>query len=382
MAWKVAERCTAAGALAVVLAAAPWRSAPRAGGSSAASDRLASVEAERDALRARVESLELELAREKEARLAREQAWLAYTRAVAELLPAHGAVLPMVEVQGAASEAALDPAAPPTEPTAEEVAARKRAEEVRASLRALLASEAVRGLDLLEIGSVQDGFVGPVVFRLTDGQGRLSGSLFAERLRLEGSRAARSLALVLEKGYESHAGERTPFGAQDEPAGPPPWRIPLHGLDPDPWIESLPELFATDVAVNALDDGSWNTSWVRLTLNNLLHQDTSSGLLRLKRLGGVDLGVLRDVHVEVLDAQGVLEQRIFADRLSLETLGHGVLLRFEGGVHVRGEERTPFLEGGYRIWLPRARAEDWRAAGLPGLVDRPPPSGAAAPAPR
>jgi hypothetical protein len=104
--------------------------------------------------------------------------------------------------------------------------------------------------------------------------------------------------------------------------------------------------------------------------------------VRLKRLGGVELGVLRDVHVEVLDAQGVLEQRIFADRLALEALGDGVLLRFEGGVHVRGEERTPFLDGGYRVWLPRARAEDWRAAGLPGLVDRPPHNGAAASEPR
>jgi hypothetical protein len=382
MAWKVVERFFAAGALAVALVLAPWRGPLGAGGGHELNDRLASVEAERDALRARVESLELELAREREARLAREQAWLAYTRAVAELLPSHGEALPAFEVQGAAPEASKPAETPSSEPSAKEVAARKRAEEVRAGLRALLASEAVRGLDLLEVGSVQDGFVGPVVFRLTDGQGRLSGSLFAERLRLEGSRAARSLALVLESGYESHAGERTPFGAQDEPAGPPPWRIPLQGLNPDPWIESLPELFAADAAANALDDGLWNTSWVRLTLNSLLRQDTSSGQLRVKRLGGVELGVLRDVHVEVLDAQGVLEQRIFADRLSLEALGDGVLLRFEGGVHVRGEERTPFLEGGYRVWLPRARAEEWRAAGLPGLVDRPPPNGAAQPPPR
>jgi len=246
----------------------------------------------------------------------------------------------------------------------------------------LLAAEAVRGLDLLEVGSVQDGWTGPVIFRLVDGQGRLSGSLYAERLSLEASRAARSLTLVLERGYESHGGARTPFGATDEPAGPPPWRIPLPGLDPAPWIESLPELFDATSDERPRDDGLWDVSWVRATLNALLRQDTTSGLLRLKRLGGVELGVLRDVHVEVLDPQGSLEQRLFADRLAIDALGNGVLLRFESGVHVRGDERTPFLDGGYRVWLPRARADEWRAAGVPGLAASPPAAGAAEPAGR
>jgi hypothetical protein len=378
MAWKVAERWPAAWAIAVAIGLAPWAGPLGSGDAVELRERLSAVEAERDALRARVAQLEEELAREKEARLDRELAWLTYTRSVAELLPAQAGALPQFEVVGGEDEQP-QAAEPPSGPSRQELAALERAAEVLVSLRALFASEAVRGLDLLEVGSVQDGWVGPVVFRMVDGQGRLSGSLFAERLRLEGSRAARSLAIVLERGYESHGGARTPFGSADEPAGPPPWRIPMQGLDPQPWMESLPELFASQPGDVALDDGLWDVGWVRATLNGLLRQDTSSGWLRLKRLGGVQLGVLRDVHVEVLDEQGALERRIFADRLALEALGNGVLLRFEGGVHVRGEERTPFLDGGHRVWLPRARAEDWRSAGLPGLVNSPPPNGAAEP---
>lgn len=379
MAPNLAERVPAAGVLAVALGFAPWDGSRAAGdGTAELRERLIAVEAERDALRNQVASLQLELAQEKEARLGREQAWLEYTRAVAELLPAQGEAMPGFEVSGAEQPppegATQDEGATEPDPG---LAARDRAAEVLATLRALLAAEAVRGLDLLEVGSVQDGWTGPVVLRLVDGQGRLSGSLFAERLSLEGSRAARTLTIVLERGYESHGGARTPFGAADEPAGPPPWRIPLPGLDPEPWRESLPELFAELAEERPHDDGLWNTAWVRATLNALLREDTTSGLLRLKRLGGVELSILRDVHVEVLDREGVLERRIFADRLSIEALGRGVLLRFEGGVHVRGEERTPFLDGGYRVWLPRARAEAWRTAGLPGLVDSPPASAAA-----
>jgi hypothetical protein len=36
---------------------------------------------------------------------------------------------------------------------------------------------------------------------------------------------------------------------------------------------------------------------------------------------------------------------------------------------VRGEEKTAFLEGRQRIFLPRVDAEQWAAAGVPGLAD-------------
>jgi len=239
-----------------------------------------------------------------------------------------------------------------------------------------MAVEGLRGIDLLEAGTVGDGATGPVVFRLLDADGRLAGSLYAERLRLEASLAGRTLTIVLEDGYESHGGQRTPIGNDGDPAGPPAWRIPLEGLDPRPWMESLGELFGELPDDAPPDDGLWDLAYVQVTLNALLREDASAGWLRLKRLGGVENGVLRDVHFEVLDAEGRLERRVFADRLTLEGSAEGVVLRFAGGVHLRGEERTPFLDGGWRVWLPNARVDAWRAAGLPGLV--PSPSGPAA----
>jgi hypothetical protein len=364
--------------LALLLALLPWWGRGAADDPAPTADlqaRVASLEAEREALRARVEALELELARERDARLTREQEWLDYVRTLGSLvpeprqleLPTFGPHLPRVDPAEADAAPQL---------SAAERAGLRRSEEVRAGLRALLAAEGVRGIDLLEVGRVREGGVGPVVFRLLDADGRLAGSLYAERLRLEASLAGRTLTLVLEDGHESHGGQRTPFGRDADPGGPPAWRIPLEGLDPRPWVDSLGELFGETPDDGPPDDGLWDLAYVQVTLNTLLREDAAGGWLRIKRLGGVDNGVLRDVHVEVLDPQGRLERRVFADRLTLESSAEGVVLRFTGGVHLRGEERTPFLDGGWRVWLPRARTQAWRAAGLPGLVTT--PSGPAA----
>jgi len=363
--------------VALALALLPWWG--RVDGQDAAADglrgRVAALEAERDRLRERLEALELELALEREARLRREQEWLTYTRTVSALvpssrraeLPAFGPHLPAVAEASAGDQVGPDEA---------ELAAQRRVEEVRSGLRALLAAEAVRGLDLLEVGRVGEDHAGPVVFRLLDDEGRLAGSLYAERLRLEASLAGRSLTLVLEDGHESHGGQRTPFGNDADPTGPAASRIPLQGLDPAPWIESLPELFGQAPSDAPPDDGLWDLAYVQVKLNELLREDGTAGWLRLRRLGGVRNGVLRDVHAEVLDPQGRLERRVFADRLTLEDSGGGIVLRFEDGIHLRGDERSPFLAGGWRVWLPRARAQTWVGAGLPGLVAV--PSGPAA----
>lgn len=373
----IAERGRGVTWVALLLALAPWwgRGGEDPGEVGELRARVAALEAERGTLHARIEALELELARERDARLVREQEWLDYTRALGTFLPeerrrelpAWGPHLPVVIEGAPATDAEADPAA---------VQRARRSDEVRASLRALVAAEGLRGIDLLEVGTVADGAVGPVVFRLLDADGRLAGSLYAERLRLEASLAGRTLTIVLEDGHESHGGQRTPIGNDGDPAGPPAWRIPLEGIDPRPWMESLGELFEELPDDAPPDDGLWDLAYVQVTLNALLREDATGGWLRLKRLGGVDNGVLRDVHVEVLDAEGRLERRVFADRLTLEASPEGAVLRFTGGVHLRGEERTPFLDGGWRVWLPHARLDAWRAAGLPGLV--PSPSGPAA----
>jgi hypothetical protein len=301
-----------------------------------------------------------ELASETARRVEREKEWLAYTRAIAELeLP-----LP-VEVS---FEAQAPPAetAPESEPDTPAVAVvdPARSGEILRSMRTLLTVEQISGLDLLEAGVPGDGWTGPVVFRLLDGQGRLAGGLFAERMKLEGSRAGRTVTIVLEDGYETRSGARVPFAAGAEGGVR---RITLPHVDPAPWLEELSELFAERGLDDELDDGRWSSSVVRLTLNDLLREDTGSPWYRLRHLGGVHSDVLRDVHLEHFDADGALERRLFCDRLTILREDRGVQLLLEDGTQVRGDQKTPFLGGRFRVYLPRADVEAWARAGVPGL---------------
>ncbi len=332
-------------------------------------ERTADLERERDRLLVRVAQLEAELGAEREQRLEREREWLRYTLAVAALQPEAQKSLPVFGPHVPGVEA--DVGQGPRDPTPQQRAAQRRSAQVLANLRALLAAEGVRGLDLLEAGLLGEGATGPVVFRLLDDVGRLAGSLFAERLRLEASRAGRTLSLVLEEGYESIGGERIPFGSRAQAGLTPPWRLTLCDIDPQPWIEELPELFGAAPKEVLPDDGRWDLAWVQVKLNELLRLETSAGWYRLRRLGGVENDVLRDVHVEVLSQDGALERRLFADRLRLEPTSRGVVLAFEDGVLLRGGQKTPFLQGRHRVFLPRARVELWRDAGLPGFAATP-----------
>jgi hypothetical protein len=350
-----------------------------------AAARALELERELEALRARlaepadakhrrlageVVRLKHELEAVEQKRIRREEEWLAYTRAVSSLelksLPEELEF--QSEVEAPEEEAvAVSP---------ETAAAAERGAEVLNSLRTLLTIEEVVGLDLLEAGTLGDGWTGPVVFRVLDGDGRLAGSLWAERLRLEGSRAARTLTLVLEEGYETNRGTRIDFDAPD-PRAPGVRRIVLPRVDPLPWVEALPELFAKLQLDEPIDDGRWNLTLVRGRLNELLREDAAGGWYRMKALGGVRANVLRTVHVERLDREGRVERHLFADRLTIAAEEKGVLLLFEDGAQVRGHEKAAFLEGRYRVYLPRAVVEEWAEAGIPGLAEPPPVRSAA-----
>lgn len=372
--------------------------------------------------RARVRALELELARMREERVAREREWLEYTQSIARLATiadlqsarfqpatdANGTIVP------ATGERQEPPPLAPRDPERERVA-RERDVAIRTSLRALLLAEQVSGLELLESGRLQDGAVGPVVLRMSDDLGRTIGTLCAERLHLEASIAARSVTLVLDAGYERRGGERLPFppapdeaasipvdDAKDAAAAPaedgakaptsgsteapandaapanvdPPVapalrsgrrRIELPHVDPRPWIEAVPELFRPADREAPPDDGRWDLLSVRAGLNLLLRADAAGGSWRLAGLAGVQEGVLRDVQLEELDREGRLEKKLFADRLVLRADDEGVRLELESGAVLRGDSKAPFLDGRYRIFLPGASVADWRAAGLPGL---------------
>lgn len=327
-------------------------------------------EAERSAALAERERLECELADLRGELTEREEEFLRTLQAVGTLAPQ---ALPAGWVAAPASDepdAAPDEAAEPPE----RVEARSRAAERLRSLRNLLAIEDVYGLDLLEIGLASEGGTGPVVFRLLDGHGRPAGSLFAQRLRLEGSRAARTVTIVLEHGYELRAGEKTPFeGASDADGQDGVRRIQLAHVDPARWIEALPELFGPKAAAETEDDGRFDLRLARETLNRLLAEDAAHGWWRVDDFAGVVDGAFRKVALRRLDRDGKLERLLFADRMRVQAQGESVCLVLEDGAQVRGDEKAPFLDGTYRIFLPRASAHAWRAAGVPGLA-QPPPS--------
>jgi hypothetical protein len=308
---------------------------------------------------------ELETALEE--RVAREADFVEFTELLSQVVPAGAPP----EVHALLGQEAPPPAEeePSPAPDPQDQALRAREAELASELRALLVTERLDALQLLELGRLGEGHVGPVVLRTLDERGRPVGTLVAERLRLEGSRAGRSLTLVLEEGYEREGTRRFPF------EGTPPGaerggvrRLLLPQTRPEPWMRSCPELFDPEALSPVEDDGTWRLALVQRALNGLLEGDTELGYHRVVALGGVTDGELRAVELEQLDRHGRLVKRLLADRLRIAPAERGVELELRDGVQVRGERKDDFLLGRYRIFLPGARVEDWRAAGLPGLV--------------
>ena len=85
-------------------------------------------------------------------------------------------------------------------------------------------------------------------------------------------------------------------------------------------------------------------------------------------MGAIAGGALRDVHVAVRAPEGGTRRHLFADTLELAWMDRGVQLVLEDGVTMRGDSRAPFLNGRYRIFLPRADGERWAEERLPGLA--------------
>lgn len=330
--------------------------------------RIVELRAQLEASLAREAGLRAELEAAELKRVAREREWMEYSSLLARVPPERlpGGEPFRVELEAQDSPAPSAPEVAPVDPRQAE-----RSRELAQGLSLLLRLEQVRGLDLLECGDFSDDSIGPVVFRLLDGEGRLSGGLYAERLRLEGSRSARTLTLVLENGYEMSGGVRQAF-ADESPERPstPTRRIVLEGVDPTRWVDSLGALFGEQGLDLSGDDGLWDLLAVRRALNDLLVLQKSAGHYRLRQLGGVSDGVLRDVHVERLDASGQVERRLFADRMRIARTNSGIELCLEQGVQVRGDDqRVPFLDGRFRILFPAADGAVWAAAGIPGLAE-------------
>jgi hypothetical protein len=168
-----------------------------------------------------------------------------------------------------------------------------------------------------------------------------------------------------------------PESAADPAARRGTKRIELPEVDPARWMESVPELFGPSLPAEALDDGSHDRTALRVALNVLLREDASGGWWRLSSLGGVQQDVLREVVLDGFDREGRGERRLFADRLTILEEAKGVQLLLERGAQVRGDEKLPFLDQRYRIFLPQASAEAWAKAGVPLVHARPPAAAAA-----
>ncbi|MEY2786537.1 MAG: hypothetical protein RL277_2749 [Planctomycetota bacterium] len=337
---------------AVAQAAALVPSAPAAGSPVA-------LQAELERLRAENVALRTELANEQSRRQQREQEWLEYTRALAELAPKAGVSPPSFATDVGTAE--MPPVALTAPPDPAIAARAERDAQILRRMQALLIADSVQGLDALELGTLQDGFTGPVVFRALDDEGRPVGSICAEKLELEGSRAARTLTFVFSQGYHRRGELRTPF------PGTGVLRVELPEVDPTPWIESLPELFAKARPRERVDDALHDLTKLRVALNLQLREDAAAGYWRLASLEGVMGGTLREVVLDGFSSEGQLERKLFADTLRILERPQGVLLLLESGAQLRGDIKTPFLEGRYRIHLPRLDCARLRAAGVPVL---------------
>lgn len=333
----------------------------------------------------RIDDLTAALDSEREMRAKRELEWLTFTRALSSLRAEDLVGVPAFLAAGLAPDPAVL-AAQETAALLHETQLREGRRALR-ELRALLMKEQVLGLDLLELGWMHvaleaqpEGaaapaptYLGPIVVRLLDDRGRPMGTLSAERLRLECSRAGRSVTLIFEDGSESHGGVRRPFGeplSEDGLSGGVR-RIHLDGVDPLPWISALPSMFGASHQRPLEDDGRWDVVRVRLELNRLLSQTSRGGMWRLTGYEGVVDGELCGVHMVEQGLRGQVARRLFADRLLIHAGAAGVQLLLEDGVHERDGRRAPFLEGRYRIFLPGAKVEDWVSARMPGLVEAP-----------
>ncbi|MFT7668165.1 MAG: cbb3-type cytochrome oxidase subunit 3 [Planctomycetota bacterium] len=297
-------------------------------------------------------------------RVAREQEFVQFSELLTSIVPPEAPPEILAAITGKSPEPS-----PSLEPDRDELARRQRSVEIFDKLHALLITERVDSLELLEAGALGDGWIGPVVFRTLDEAGRPVGSLSADRLRLEGSRAGRTLTIVLEDGYERRGGEKFPFEKTipgDERGGER--RIFLQQTLPGPWYDFCPELFGGEALSPIIDDGRWHIFVVHRRLNQLLASNVALGHYRLSALGGVKDNELRDVQMEHMDSEGHLIQRLFADRLQISKEERGVLLVLHDGIQLKGGHKYNFLGGRYRIFLPSAVHEDWEKAQLPGLT--------------
>ncbi len=318
----------------------------------------------------RIHELEDELRATQARGLRQQEEWIEYTRLLqgfTDRLPEPPAFIAEALVP------APDPLAEYRQREAQAIALREK--EIRQSLRTLLMAEGVRNIDFLEVGRLQfadessngRAGTGPVVARLLDDRGRMVGMVKADSMRLEPSRSGRTVTIVLEDGYESRQGVKLPFENGER-------RLFLGSVNPEPWIEALPELMDDASLAPVIDDGLWDVAIIRSRIARLLTASSAAGgaAWRLVGLGGIREGKLRDVQFAEIDSvTGQVTRRLFADTGRIRARqGGGIEIGLTDGTVRRGDRAAPFLNGRFSLILPYAEVTKWRAAELPGLAAR------------
>ena len=128
--------------------------------------RVESERVERARLEAQLSQVRQRLVESDSARIKREQEFLDYTQMITSLVPKEAPPEVLLALTGEVPESSLpkeDPAV-----LAERASRKARAEEIAVGLRSMMRIEQFDSLDLLEVGTLGDGWVGPVVFRLLD----------------------------------------------------------------------------------------------------------------------------------------------------------------------------------------------------------------------
>ncbi|QDU84730.1 hypothetical protein Pla163_18440 [Planctomycetes bacterium Pla163] len=211
----------------------------------------------------------------------------------------------------------------------------------------------------IESASPRTFGTGPVVVRLLDHRGVLSGSLRAEWMHLEASRSGHSVTIVLTGGVHQVGREAIPFTNGV-------YRIPLRHVDPKPFLEDCGPLFDPALIERRIDDGRWSRPALMLTLNRLLSESDRGRTHRLTWLGGVVGDELRDVEISIGSDDGSEERRLIADGMRIEMHGDHVRLVLRDGLVVAGDgNRTPFAAGTRSIVLVGSVCDRYRAAHLP-----------------
>ncbi|MEW6743747.1 MAG: hypothetical protein AB1486_13405 [Planctomycetota bacterium] len=237
------------------------------------------------------------------------------------------------------------------------------------AINQLLLEAAFTTYRLLHVDAVRDRTLAGTVWSLCNERGTAIGGVRAERCRVDFDPVARTALFVLEEGYVSKAGERSPFTGGK-------LGFVVAGVEPERWLSGalrdLADLGGGPISPAAskqpvvLDDES--KARVVESLRELLRPEGYD----VVHVGRIEGGVLVGVRFERADPSGHGTKAIEARRCRIFRVlpSDYIELSFqEGHIEDRGGER-PFVGDAYRVPLPGLDTRLWQKSLGDLVVDR------------